>query len=739
MTFRSGPRTDWLIQPLALAVLGGLPGLVLADVVVQRRSIVVAAAAAAAACAVTLACEVAATRRVRLLRHIPVIVLIMIGGALATAFGVSAAWPGSNDHSLINATTDAVVHGWAAVVTSPVPATAEPRLLVPPALIAWTAVSAGVTIAFRSRSRTLPLLPGIVAFVLALVAAGSHQASPVVTGTAFLGTTAAFLASRTPRPAGTHTQAVFNRRAAVSAVGLALIAAIAASLVGPTLAAGRDSEPFDPREYISPPHVPSDAENPLDLVASWLQADDDPMYTVTADEAVRTRLVALDTFDGAAWTVSGTWVTFGTTLVPPSRTTSDSHPVSAEITIDGLGGPWLPSFGDSPEVSGVAAILHPGSGSLAVNGGTVAGITYGLRGDVTTSDPAGLQHAPVATDDAARAATELPAEPPEQLRQMALDATAKATTPFLRAVYLQIFLRTSFRLDPEMRAGHSYGHLLRAFTERAVGTSEQFATMFAVLGRIVGLPTRVVVGFEPGAEIAPGTFAVQSGDVVVWPEVRFEGIGWVPFEPTPSVSGDVDEDDTTQLGGQTIVLRPEPPPEPQSAPDEIEPSAASDELGSAGDSTSPVSTRSLVVGVAVVVGAVTLGLLAMVVAKRRRTRLRRRDGDARDQVLGAWHDVLDRLVETGMTRPLSRTVEEHVAQTADASAALTGLYRPVSRALYGLQPVDGDDATQAWRCRDRFVQSLRSRSSRWVRVRRAIDVRPLLHPAGRGSPARVAR
>jgi hypothetical protein len=56
-----------------------------------------------------------------------------------------------------------------------------------------------------------------------------------------------------------------------------------------------------------------------------------------------------------------------------------------------------------------------------------------------------------------------------------------------------------------------------------------------MLARILGYPTRVSVGFLPGtpSRADPDAYVVRGNDAHAWPEVYFEGYGWVPFEPTP--------------------------------------------------------------------------------------------------------------------------------------------------------------------------------------------------------------
>ena len=53
------------------------------------------------------------------------------------------------------------------------------------------------------------------------------------------------------------------------------------------------------------------------------------------------------------------------------------------------------------------------------------------------------------------------------------------------------------------------------------------------MARYLGLPTRLAVGYTPGDLRSDGLFHVYGRHGHTWPEVWFDGIGWVPFEPTP--------------------------------------------------------------------------------------------------------------------------------------------------------------------------------------------------------------
>lgn len=68
--------------------------------------------------------------------------------------------------------------------------------------------------------------------------------------------------------------------------------------------------------------------------------------------------------------------------------------------------------------------------------------------------------------------------------------------------------------------------------ESKEGYCSYFATAFVLLARVEGIPARYVQGFCVTAE-GMGEILVSSKMAHAWPEVYLEGIGWIPFEPTP--------------------------------------------------------------------------------------------------------------------------------------------------------------------------------------------------------------
>jgi transglutaminase-like putative cysteine protease len=70
-----------------------------------------------------------------------------------------------------------------------------------------------------------------------------------------------------------------------------------------------------------------------------------------------------------------------------------------------------------------------------------------------------------------------------------------------------------------------------------IGYCQQFSGAMALMLRMDGIPARVAAGFAPGNfDHVAKEYRVRDLDAHSWVEVWFTGIGWVPFDPTPSLS-----------------------------------------------------------------------------------------------------------------------------------------------------------------------------------------------------------
>jgi Transglutaminase-like superfamily/TgpA N-terminal domain len=710
-----------------LAALGALPGLVMATILPMSVSV-----GAGVGSAVTGAITALAVARKQITRSLVGYVVSAIGVVLV----VAAAMPGPafGQRPLLAAVLDALARGWSTVVLSPVPADVAPRMLVPLALLCWVAAAAGVAIVQRFASLAGLLAPAL-GLLLASVAAGRHARTPALAGWLFVALCGAFLLVNRPKELRRSRKAAARLHQIIPAVGLLTIAGLVGTVASRTVVSSART-PFDLRDHVNHSPVPENATNPLDLVAARRRAPDQPMFQVKTRYPIDTRLLALERFDGVHWTTSATYRLSGSDIAAPVRSAVSHQTMRADISVSGLNGPWLPSIGDPTRLSGVGAFLDDESGSLVAASGESAGTSYAIRADVVDVEQSVIQTLPV--DAEAAISSTLPPGMPAELITMANVATNQVGAPYEKALFLESYLKGSFDVNETAASGQSYGHLARALllkptdAARPAVTREQFALAFAVLGRAVGLPTRVVVGFGPGVESSPGVFEVTGADAMVWPEVKFQRVGWVRFNPAPTRNDGAGKNGSGEVGatfivqeavatGQvptTIVPKPRPAPRPPTVTNE--------------DSTNWL-VITLLAGCGVLL-VVLVSLATIIALKRRKSSLRRRVGTPREQVLGAWHDVLDRMVEIGIPQPSRRTVDELVEYDAAMAASLSGLYRPVNQALYSGGDTVESSAAQAWKARDRFVRHCNREVSATRRFRYACDPRPLLGSSFGRSP-----
>ncbi|MGR0158434.1 transglutaminase family protein [Paenarthrobacter nitroguajacolicus] len=143
----------------------------------------------------------------------------------------------------------------------------------------------------------------------------------------------------------------------------------------------------------------------------------------------------------------------------------------------------------------------------------------------------------------------IPGNLPDIVRQTAETVTASAGSNYGKALAIQKYLRSgefTYSLQAPVQNGYDGNGLsvLADFLAVKSGYCVHFSSAMAVMARAEGIPSRIAVGYAPGrltgesvALVGQGSFAeyeVDARDAHAWPELYFEGLGWVPFEPTPS-------------------------------------------------------------------------------------------------------------------------------------------------------------------------------------------------------------
>lgn len=144
--------------------------------------------------------------------------------------------------------------------------------------------------------------------------------------------------------------------------------------------------------------------------------------------------------------------------------------------------------------------------------------------------------------DVGAGAPDVTTQIPEGLRPAVTLLTAEvvgdAATAGEKALAIQRFLRSE-EFEYSLAAPASTGtDATSAFllSDRS-GYCIHFAAAMITMARIEGIPARMAVGFAPGELLEDGTYQVTAHDAHAWPELFLDGLGWVPFEPTPAFDG----------------------------------------------------------------------------------------------------------------------------------------------------------------------------------------------------------
>ncbi|QFG20567.1 DUF3488 and transglutaminase-like domain-containing protein [Actinomadura sp. WMMB 499] len=652
------------------------------------------------------------------------LVLTLVAWAGTTALTVLR--PALGAGTLPQVLRDGVLSGWKEILTTLLPAPAEPRLLVLVNVLVWLAAFGAAELALRTSQRALPCVPALAAWTVALLLGvdGPGTNVPLAAGT--VGLIAVLVLIRSADP-----DAGPAWRPLALGVPCAGVLGVLAYLVAPVVPVGAD--PYDPREQVqAPPPQQRDGVSPLDRVGGWLLRPDQVLFTVESSRTEIERLAVLEAFDGVTWSSTARFVPTGS-RVPAGPERPRTHTTTQRITVRDLPGVWVPAPDRPRRVEGLPVVADPAAGTLAAAEPLRSGQSYTVTSVVPEWTAEDLEGASAARDAAARAALELPwgpgaTEAPVQLaefKRFAEAATQGATTDVQKAAMLAEYLKGYAKYDVTAAPGHGYRQIDYFLAEGRRGTPEHFAAAYALLARSVGLPCRVVVGFA-GGQRAGDTVQVRAGDVMVWPEVGFEELGWVRFNPLPDDARRSKDGDAVAAGESAAKL------------EQAQKSAATRRQGD-GPGEQPERQRGAPVPAeptpwwvfASIGGAalVLAYLLAVLLAPTLRTR-RRRAGPPAARIAGAWRQALDHLADAGLGASRTLTAQEvarfgAAAVGERAGGELVPLADLVDRTRFAPSPPDAAAADRAWRHTDAVGRLVTAKAGRLRRLRRRLHPRSL--------------
>lgn len=581
---------------------------------------------------------------------------------IGTAVVAVIALPGplAEAPDVVAAAVDQIVYG-----VIPVPTQPPLAFLLIAAAAALALLVDALVVGLRAPLVAAPILFAVFAAPQLVVPRGSDLLLAVPLAIAVLAML--HTARRGSRPRG--PRAARRRIAAALAGGVAVTAAFAAAPQLPTLPAA------DGGLFPSPTRV----DTSLDLGDDLRSASGTEVIRVLTDDAGAPylRLATLTTFEGDAWQpdefapapdeafapLAGIepWVERESrqTVIDVVALEDDRLPVPfAAIQGSGMSDGWrMDPVGRTVEAGGgssrgerytIGSVTPAPTYEQAASAESLwadAGIDAWARGDVDL--PAGVPDEAISTAGLPDAALSLPT-------QLGLDAAH----PYTALLELQSWLRSnefSYSLDTPVSGDFdgTSADAIEEFLEVREGYCVHFAATFAVAARGMGVPTRIVVGYLPGTatgETEDGlrVHSVDSAQLHAWPESYISGLGWVSFDPTPSVASAQGEVFPDRTAAPTDEPTPEPEPTQQPDASELPQDEPTEDAGDAlnADDAPPVDVAGILRGL----GIAALALLALALpllartAMRARRLARARGGDA----VAAWRELRALAIDRGV-------------------------------------------------------------------------------------------
>ena len=336
-----------------------------------------------------------------------------------------------------------------------------------------------------------------------------------------------------------------------------------------------------------------------------------------------------------------------------------------------------------------------------------------------------------------------------ELARLAKQITDHARTKYEKALALQrYFLSGKFSYSTSVTLPGGITGLADFLFYAKSGYCQQFAFAMAGLARLVGIPSRIAIGYTAGTSEGKGdkgTWKVTTADAHAWPELYFSGLGWIRFEPTP---GGADGQGTATVpqyagspgAGTGPTTSPAQVPRSKLGPGAGGQNAAHlHELGGSGggSAASAASDRGIALWILLII-ALVIAAAAIAPPIARSLIRRRRLQTAGDAKLAhaVWREVRDDLADYGLAcRPSEspRAVAARVAATVSlnqpAREALARIVSAEERARYATSSLSSPTLRADCAVVRRALAGQAGRAERW---------RARLLPASMLTPIRPA-
>lgn len=274
----------------------------------------------------------------------------------------------------------------------------------------------------------------------------------------------------------------------------------------------------------------------------------------------------------------------------------------------------------------------------------------------------------------------------------------------------------AYSLDAPDGNGSNNLQIIANLLQERRGYCVHYASALAVLGRALGVPTRLVLGYranadgastslESGVEVV--TYQATSHDLHAWTEAYIDNVGWVSFDVTPSIA---QSDTALDAPVDAETNQPADQEDDQNTPDSSDIGPSDNDVPFAGkDGDANDDASSLLPAIAETLSSVAAklaGLLpyacgvlvaaaaALSPALLRRARKARRmhavrhaSSDPARAIASAWAEATDAALDAGITWSPCDTEEDisrSIASALDDTAATTALFQ-ISRGMCAMR------------------------------------------------------
>jgi len=279
--------------------------------------------------------------------------------------------------------------------------------------------------------------------------------------------------------------------------------------------------------------------------------DDTVVFTAEVGKAHYWRIESKDYYTGKGWEVTENaprvLIEKGNINLGILENVDKEKNLTAKINVTNIGAnPHIAYPVDLRSIEtdrGVQLLVDPFTGKLYTekNGEGVQLTSYEITYDYPSFSTGALKLANSGDNAYIKEMyTQLPANLPERVQQLAEEITKNGATRFEKAKAIEAYFSIGdyeYHTKDVAVPGEDQDYVDQFLFETKKGYCDNFSTSMVVLLRSLDIPARWVKGYTQGEYVDTinpdkDLYEVRNSNAHSWVEVYFPGIGWVPFEPT---------------------------------------------------------------------------------------------------------------------------------------------------------------------------------------------------------------